>query len=323
MSSDVVRQGIARAAPGLQTLEVPNDSTATGDVWGVLGISKGSGQSGHGVVGKTLSTAGGASGVRGEAPQSSGGAACGVSGESWSSAGIGVLGTARYTGVQGRSHATSGLTRGVYGIANSAEGAGVYGLNNSAGWGAAGVYGHTNGGGGAAGVHGFARNSGAAGVLAENTGGGYAFWGSSASGVGLKIKAGGANLLAEFRDSSGSENLRLKITRDGTVYSDGPHRGTGADFAEMYPAAGSLPPGTVVGIGEDGRLEPAISERARAVMGVVSADPSVVGGAAIEAGGVVRGGERPRTAHGPGGSPGRRWKTGIVAVSPAAASGAR
>jgi hypothetical protein len=230
------------------------------------------------VYGVTSSTTGYA--VMGYASQASGGS-IGVFGQSNSSAGTGVMGFSPYIGVQGVVQATSGSTIGVKGLTYSADGAGVSGYNTSTGWGAKGVYGTTLGGGGSAGVYGEAVTSGAAGVLATNTDGGFAFWGSSASGIGLKIKAGGP-VLAEFWDSSNGDDRRLYIARDGTTHSDGPYSATGADFAEMYPADGELTPGTVVAIGDDGKLEPASDRRPRAVMGVVSAHPTIVGGAAMK-----------------------------------------
>jgi hypothetical protein len=175
--------------------------------------------------------------------------------EGWSNRtnGVGVTGDAR----QG------GSARGVYG--NSTDGTGVYGQSDSG-----------------EGVYGVGRQSGSAGVYGYNSGGGYALYGESTTGVGLKVKGGTTNL-AEFWDISGSENLRLRIAWNGEVHADAAYYSTGADFAEMYPANGELVPGTVVGIGEDGRIEPATSRRAGAVMGVVSDRPTIVGGSAVEA----------------------------------------
>jgi len=242
---------------------------------GVFGKSS----DGYGVMG--VSASGFA--VRGDATATSG-INYGVFGGTASPSGAGVRGTGPVLGVLGHASNNSGNAYGVYGSVQSAAGVGVYGVNfNDSEWGAKGVVGETKSGGGSAGVYGKAHLSGSAGVFGVNEAG-YALYGQSTSGIGLKVKAGGANL-AEFWDISGSDNLRLKITRNGTVYSDGPYNGTGADFAEMYPANDDLPPGTVVGIGDDGRLEPATSRRPTAVMGVVSRKPTVVGGVSLEAGG--------------------------------------
>ncbi|HHQ49652.1 MAG TPA: hypothetical protein ENK19_12320, partial [Acidobacteria bacterium] len=166
--------------------------TGMGVVLGVYGLASSSSGSGIGVYGKANASSGNTYGVYGKSMSSSGigvlaespyvgvwasasktsGASYGVYGESNSSSGIGVRGQSPYTGVSGAASATSGITYGVFGWAKSADGMGVYGTNQSTGWGADGVRGETLGGGGSGGVHGMAHTSGAAGVLAENNGGG-------------------------------------------------------------------------------------------------------------------------------------------------------
>jgi len=240
----------------------------------------GESSSGYGVTGVSESNIG----VRGDATATSG-VNYGVVGATLSPSGAGVRGGGPVVGVQGSASNSSGTAYGVYGSVLSASGVGVYGVNfNSSEWGAKGVVGETKSGGGSAGVYGMAHLSGSTGVFGINDGAGYALYGLSTGGTGLKIKAGGTNL-AELWDISGSEDLRWKVTRDGQVYADGSFHSGGADFAEMYPANGDLPPGTVVGIGEDGKLEPATLQRPTAVMGVVSEKPTIVGGSCLEADG--------------------------------------
>ncbi|NOZ78547.1 MAG: hypothetical protein GXP48_05095 [Acidobacteria bacterium] len=264
-------------------------SAHSGTSRGVYGIAYS--PDGYGVEGYNDSTTGDAIAVYGSTNSSSGtavrgwasrpsGVNYGVLGKSESSSGVGVRGESPYTGVSGAASGTSGTTYGVFGWATSPDGVGVMGNNNSNGWGADGVLGETLGGGGSGGVHGRAHTSGAAGVLAENDAGGFAFWGSSTTGIGIKVKAGGSHL-AELWDIDAG-NLRWYVSKTGEVYADGSFHSGGADFAEMYPANGELAPGTVVGIGTDGKLEPATAQRAGAVMGVVSAKPTIVGGAAME-----------------------------------------
>ncbi|MCD4748056.1 MAG: hypothetical protein K8R59_01675, partial [Thermoanaerobaculales bacterium] len=253
-----------------------NFSTSGNNVYGVLGLAKGNGGSSYGVWGKTASAGAGATGVRGDA-QAASGTTYGVLGHSDSSGGVGVRGEAPYTGVQGTTTATSGQVTGVWGWTQSADGNGVFGFNNNTGWGAKGVVGKTMGGGGSSGVYGAAFYSGAAGVMAENTGGGYAFWGSSVSGTGLKVKAGGS-VLAELWDISGSDNRRWFVSNTGDVYADGTFHAGGADFAEMVPARQrDLEPGDVVVMTADGRLAQSFEAHQASVVGVVSTRPGYLG----------------------------------------------
>ena len=267
-------------------------SATSGTTYGVVGSANS--PSGTGVFGQNIAGSGLNQGVYGlsDSPNGVGvygrasrtsGQNSGVYGETLSDAGKGVVAMAPRWGLAASATASSGMTIAVRGTVQSADGVGVYGFNqNTSGWGARGVVGETMSGGGGAGVFGMAHLSGSAGVSGYNDGGGSALYGESTSGVGLKVKGGTTNL-AEFWDISGSENLRLRIAWNGEVHADAAYYSTGADFAEMYPANGELVPGTVVGIGEDGRIEPATSRRAGAVMGVVSDRPTIVGGSAVEA----------------------------------------
>jgi hypothetical protein len=168
-------------------------------------------------------------------------------------------------------------------MASSASGLGVYGYNSSNGSGAHGVKGVTHGNSGwASGVYGQTSNPGAIGVTGWNTGGGPGLYAWSEQGNALVVKGAGSGNLAEIWNHSASQ-VRWRVTYDGQVWADGGFHPGGADVAELYPASGELAPGTVVGIGEDGRLEPATSMRAGAVMGVVSDKPGIVGGTSLEA----------------------------------------
>ena len=240
-------------------------STKVYGVWGLTGSS-----TGVGVLGQNTATTDSAVGVRGESYSSPGG--------------IGVRGDGSYYGVLGVTTTTHGEVIGVGGSTDSADGVGVAGLNASTGSGARGVFGRTLGNSGwASGVYGEASKSGAIGVTGWNTGAGPGLYAWSEQGNALTVKGTGTGDLAEIYDHA--VGLRWKVTHDGQVYADGSFHSGGADFAELYPASGELAPGTVVGIGDDGLLEPATAMRAQAVMGVVSDTPSIVGGAAIEADG--------------------------------------
>jgi hypothetical protein len=247
---------------------------------GVYGLGNATTGSAFGVRGATLSTTG--VGVYGIALQTTG-SSTGVVGVSSGSSGSGVEGYAARTVVLGAGTGTSGPVYGVEGRSRSAGGSGVFGHNTSTGSGAHGVRGNTSGaGGGASGVYGVATNADAHGVTGWNTGAGPGLYAWSKQGNGLVVQGAGSGNLAEIWNHSVSE-VRWKVTSAGEVYADGSFHSGGADFAELYPARGELVAGTVVGVGADGKLEPATSSSARTIMGVVSARSTIVGGAAIEA----------------------------------------
>jgi len=236
-----------------------------------------------GVSGWNSSTTGSAYGVRGNSSSQDGAGvrgfnsaqgtpSYGVWGSSSSSGGTGVRGEAPFTGVSGVATGSSGTKYGVFGWTESADGYGVYGTNNATGWGATAVYGLSHGGGGASGVHGTAYASGSAGVIGENDGGGYAFWGSSTTGTGLKVQAGGAHL-AELWDVDAG-NLRWYVSKTGDVRADGTIQGGGADFAEMVPVRQpGLEAGDVVALAADGKLIRTFQPHQASVVGVVSTEP--------------------------------------------------
>ncbi len=275
--------GVAQASSGKSAGVIGSTASSTAQASGVIGVSGASSGVTYGVTGFTNSVTSGTAGVYGRANPTSG-TTYGVMGHSSSVGGIGVRGEALYTGVQGAATGTGGTTYGVWGWADSAGGTGVFGFNHSTGSGAHGVKGVTQGNSGwASGVYGQAGSTGAIGVTGWNTGSGPGLYAWSEQGNAMVVKGTGSGNLVEVWDHA--VGVRWKVTHDGQVYADGSFHSGGADFAEMYPVKGELTPGTVVGIGDDGRLEPATSMRARAVMGVVSDKPSIVGGAAIDADG--------------------------------------
>jgi hypothetical protein len=229
--------------------------TAGGESFGVFGDSDspnvnsagvyGTADFGHGVRGFTESTAANVAGVHGEGPR---------------------------MGVIAMSTNTSGQTAGVWGYAESDEGAGIWGHSNHG----HGVFGRTFGDWNwRSGVYGEASKEHAIGVTGWNTGSGNGVYAWSENGTALVAKGGGSVLLEVYDRVSGAR--RFRIDSDGDVYADGTFNPNGADFAELYPTAEPLEPGTVVAIGPDGRAVRATVERASAVMGVVATRPSVLG----------------------------------------------
>ena len=263
------------------------DSTQ-GETMGVHGLAKSS--EGYGVYGENSANTGNAVGVSGTSRSSSGigvygeamatsGFNFGVFGKSSSQGGIGVRGESPYTGVQGAANATSGITYGVWGWANSPDGYGVYGTNNQG----HGVYGYTGGDWNwISGVYGQATQAHANGVTGWNTGSGIGVYAVSEGGTAVIAKGGGTVLMGVYDRTT--DNRRFRVDKDGEVYADGSFHSGGADFAELYPAAEELPPGTVVAIGEDGLVVPASSLRPTAVMGVVPQKSTIVGNSPDEPG---------------------------------------
>jgi len=193
----------------------------------------------------------------------------------YSRGGVGQQQCDERRGRRGGGTTSSSNGYGVKGVAHAASGAGVYGTNDS-GYGVMGT------------------SSGAAGVYAEGTGANsYGLYAFSQSWLGAVITTPSSHttLLLKGGNSGGDlikatnydgTNTRFRVSSIGEVYADGSFHSGGADFAEMYPAHGELEPGTVVGIGADGKLEPATAKRGQAVMGVVSDRPTIVGGSTID-----------------------------------------
>jgi len=250
---------------------VGKTSASTGSARGVEGQSTATTGTIPGVFGWTNSSTDDATGVLGEA-KATGGLVYGVRGINHSMSGAGVRGESPFTGVSGAATASSGTTYGVWGWADSEDGYGVYGYNNKG----HGVYGITLGDWGwRSGVYGEASRDHANGVTGWNRGAGAGVYAVSEGGTPFIGKGGGSVLMGLYDFDSGARVFR--VDRDGTAYADGGFQTGGADFAEMYPAAEKLEPGTVVAIGEDGRLVRASADRPTAVMGVVPRKSTIIG----------------------------------------------
>jgi hypothetical protein len=233
-----------------------------------------------GVIGQTWSNVSEAAGVKGWAMSSSA-RVFGVLGvtESSASNASGIRGEGAYNGTQGVALANSGQTAGVWGWAASNEGAGVWGHSNAG----HGVFGRTIGDWNwRSGVYGEATMDHANGVTGWNTGGGNGVYAWSQTGTAIIAKGGGSVLMGVYERAT--DNRRFRVDSNGHVYADGSFHTGGADFAELYPAAEPLEPGTVVAIGPDGNAVRATAERATAVMGVVASMPSIVGNSPDEPG---------------------------------------
>ncbi len=256
-----------------------------GDGAGVMGVAPG--DNGYGVIGDSAYGIGvigvtqkGLAGVmgRGKADKAD---SVGVLGESWGTNGRGVYGHTTATSgetyaVYGRAESTSG--RGVWGYAPSSSGTttGVWGEVNSPD--GRGVYGKSNGSG--TGVQAWSKSGVGLVAYSEQWVAAQIATPSNHTALGITGGAAGGDLIKASKYGTG--NILFRVSHVGEVYADGSFHSGGADFAELYPAAGELEPGTVVGIGEDGRVEAATSKRPQAVMGVVSDNPSIVGGTAME-----------------------------------------
>lgn len=195
------------------------------------------------------------------------------------------------TGVVGEASATSGNTFGVRGLNRSSGGTGVYGWAGSATSGTDGrpygVYGYSNSGYGVygvtlgdwsniSGVYGKAVMDHANGVNGVNTAGGYGVRAESNTGVALAAKSQSGNIIEAW--DLDPNDRRWYVRNDGEVYADGSFHNTGADFAEMLPAADGLEPGDVLVIGSDSLLRRSSSPYAANVIGVYSTKPGFIGG---------------------------------------------
>ena len=274
----------------------------SGTYYGVGGTTE-SGPAG--IVGSNASTAAQAAGVLGRITSTSPGEfSAAVRGDNagTGNAGIGVWGSqegggwgvygqvSTGRGVFGYASATSGPNYGVYGQSSSVDGFGVFGKATQGtggiggyGIGLNGVFGLTSESGGHGGW--FEAGSTGSALVANATGSGniatFAVNGTARSWFtnagALHVDASSGRILGLYANNT----IKMRVEPNGHVYAQQFHSG-GADFAEMYPAAEALEPGTVVAIGPDGRLVAADATRPQAVMGVVSDSPTIVGGYAIE-----------------------------------------
>lgn len=167
----------------------------------------------------------------------------GVWGHSVSSAGV--------VGVTKTGWAVQGESETGYGVVGiSQQSAGVRGTS-SAGRGTEGVSADSEG------VVGFSTNGN--GVLGQADGAGTGLVGTSRSGIGV------------FGQGDPAGFFKGKVFVDGNIEVTGDLLLAGADYAEGLTAADpTLPPGTVVVVGEDGRVHPCRDEYDSTVAGVVS-----------------------------------------------------
>ena len=199
--------------------------------------------------------------------------------------------TSSGTGMVGRATASSGNNFGVRGLTDSSGGTGVFGWAGSTTSGTDGrpygVYGYSNSGHGVygvtlgdwsniSGVYGKAVYDHANGVNGVNTAGGYGVRAESDTGVALAAKSAEGNPIEAW--DTNPNNRRWYVRNDGEVYADGSFHSSGADFAEMLPAAEDLEPGDVLVIDSDGQLLRSSSPYDTSVVGVYSTRPGFIGG---------------------------------------------
>jgi len=222
---------------------------------GVFGLSASPG--GAGVFGANNGSKG--VGVQGNGPEA------GVSG--FSKDGIGVRGnsTDGFAAVHG-----NGGKNGVWGYTVSPNDAGVFGSNDGSGNGVTGFsknggigvrgdspngYAAVHGNGGKNGVWGYTVSANDSGVFGSNDGSGYGVAGFSKTGIGVLGRGG-----------------RLAGRFEGDVEVTGDIRLVNADCAEDFDIAdtGVVEPGTVMVLGDEGKLQPSGSAYDKRVTGVIS-----------------------------------------------------
>jgi len=184
--------------------------------------------------------------------------------------------TSGWAGVGG-----SGPTYGVWG--DSPGGLGVYGSGTS------GVYGSGTSG---VGMHGISTSDD--GVLGETTSGpaGVAgqgpstrgIWGASTSGIGVVGTSSSGHAIEAISDQSyglyaDTHNANsYGIYTDDRLYAGGGVFPT-SDVAEYMPVTGNVTPGTVLVIGDDGKLHVTSTANDTRVAGIVSTAPGISLGA--------------------------------------------
>ena len=184
-------------------------------------------------------------GVRGVSHADYHGGVVGINDDQSNAAGPGVYGMSKGTGVWGDSQTWMGVygksesTTGGAGVMGDAVGPGVIGVSKT--W--HGTYGETQ------------STTGGAGVWGEHKAGGIGVAGIGNSGIGIYGK--GAQLAGRF---------------EGDIEVTGDIRLVNADFAEDFDVneVGIAEPGTVMVLGEDGRLQLSSKPYDKRVAGVVS-----------------------------------------------------
>lgn len=165
-------------------------------------------------------------------------------------------------GVYGESDAGIGVLGGSQsgaGVAGySATGPGAYGTSGSG----TGVQGDSSSGDG---VQGQSGSGAHAGVSGNNSDGGYGLYGNSAAGIGVYAKGG--NLAAQFVGDVAADG-DIQVT--GDVVLANPSGGDCAEDFDVEEGGGNVMPGTLLVIGDDGRLCVSSREYDSRVAGVVS-----------------------------------------------------
>ena len=259
------------------------DSTNTPAVQGVSSTMKGVGVSGRSTH---------AAGVLGESA-----AFDGVLGVTTSEGHAGVAGvsdTGNGNGVYGRSKNVDGVVgyseaighSGVAGVNEVGDGFGVYGRSKLA----AGVYGESAEG---EGVRGTSKNANHGGVVGVNTGGGIAVYGTSDNSVGVwgtsvnhegmhaETHSATTAALAAYQMNPDSTSAALYAKHqgngpaavfDGNVHVSGDIILANADCAEDFDVTDDIriEPGTVMVLGDEGKLLPSHKAYDKCVAGVVS-----------------------------------------------------
>jgi hypothetical protein len=294
---------------------VHGEANATsGTTYGVYGESHS--PNGYGVRGYNDASSGNSPGVYGSSsvsPDGRGvygiGMGYGVYGETWNNDGYALYGEAM---------ATTGTSYGVYGESNSSNGYGGFFVNSGNDGIALYATGSGTGSGKATlRVENTEATGGVAAYLSNDSNYGTAKFRNAGSGEVLYLQnggdasgAGGGDFIKATNESEG--DVQFRVSSAGSVYADGGyHCGNSigdipitsippgfivnalressiepclqddspADFAEMFPAEGSLEPGDVLAIGPNGSLMKSSETYQTTVAGVYSYRPSFLGNA--------------------------------------------
>ena len=259
---------------------------------GVVGVSK----TGHGASGESDTSAGvvGVSNqfnaVRGISHASFHGAVVGINDNDSGSAGPGVYGESKGTGVWGQSKTWMGVfghsesTTGGAGVMGEAVGSGVIGKSQT--W--MGIYGETQSTTGGAGVWGEHKANGT-GTVGKSVGG-KGVWGVSETneGVHAETKSATVAAIAAFNLNPNGLGAAIFAKKEGTQGHAGFFEGNvwvsgelgvgkdiilaNADCAEDFNTADapSIEPGTVMVLGDDESLHRSCHSYDKRVVGVVS-----------------------------------------------------
>jgi hypothetical protein len=292
-------------------LQVVNNGTS-GTRYGVYG--KTSSPDGYGVRGYSDASSGDSAGVYGSSPVSPDGRGVygisryGVYGETWNSDGYALYGEAM-TG--------SGTNYGVYGESNSGNGYGGYFVNADDGIALYATGSGSGRDDATLRVDNTETTDGVAAYMTSNNSYMNTALYNSGSGKVLYLENGGSDTSGTgggdfIYATSESGDAQFRVSTSGSVWSDGGYHcgqeisnatlysipagfvvlaqsensiepcledSSPADFAEMFPAKGSLGPGDVLVIGPDGDLIQSSERYQTTVVGVYSFQPSYLGNA--------------------------------------------